>query len=224
MFGWRSLATIRASWRNRWWWRGVTSMSGEMTLIATGRSSARSRPSTTIPMPPWPSTRSTSYCDASAPRSWSRRRCSSIRPSLAQATDRRPFRGQRSGAGARILQRPDTGVILMRTRALSLALLLTGLTSPAAVSAQVTQRAGGAVDRTVQITEWTVPWEKTRPRDPYVAPDGRVFFVGQAGNYIAVLDPNSGQFKRFEIDAGTYPHNLIVDRQGVVWYARNRNG
>jgi virginiamycin B lyase len=112
----------------------------------------------------------------------------------------------------------------MRTRALSLALLLTGLTSPAAVSAQVTQSAGGAVDRTVQITEWTVPWEKTRPRDPYVAPDGRVFFVGQAGNYIAVLDPNNGQFKRFEIDAGTHPHNLIVDAQGMVWYAGNRNG
>jgi virginiamycin B lyase len=92
------------------------------------------------------------------------------------------------------------------------------------VSAQVTQSAAGQVDRPVEITEWTVPWEKTRPRDPYVAPDGRVFFVGQTGNYIAVLDPNSGQFKRFDIDAGTHPHNLIVDRQGMVWYAGNRNG
>ena len=112
----------------------------------------------------------------------------------------------------------------MRTSTLSLALLLAAVTSSGAVSAQVTQSAGGAVDRTVQITEWTVPWEKTRPRDPYVAPDGRVFFVGQTGNYIAVLDPTSGQFKRFEIDAGTHPHNLIVDRQGMVWYAGNRNG
>jgi virginiamycin B lyase len=112
----------------------------------------------------------------------------------------------------------------MRTSALSLAFLLAGLTPSGAAIAQVTQTAGGAVDRPVQITEWTVPWEKTRPRDPYVAPDGRVFFVGQTGNYVALLDPTSGQFKRFEIDSGTYPHNLIVDRQGMVWYAGNRNG
>jgi virginiamycin B lyase len=111
----------------------------------------------------------------------------------------------------------------MRVSTLSLA-LLAALASPVVAAAQVTQSAGGAVDGAVQITEWTVPWEKSRPRDPYVAPDGRVFFVGQAGNYIAALDPNSGQFKRFEIDAGTHPHNLIVDTQGMVWYAGNRNG
>jgi virginiamycin B lyase len=92
--------------------------------------------------------------------------------------------------------------------------------------AQAVQGAPAKVDtiQPVQISEWTVPWEKTRPRDPYVAPDGRVWFVGQAGNYVAVLDPKSGEFKRFEIDPGTHPHNLIVDRQGMVWYAGNRNG
>lgn len=74
------------------------------------------------------------------------------------------------------------------------------------------------------LTEWTVPWERSRPRDPYVAPDGRVWFVGQAGNYIAVLEPASGRFRRFEIDSGTQPHNLVIDRRGMVWYAGNRNG
>jgi virginiamycin B lyase len=75
----------------------------------------------------------------------------------------------------------------------------------------------------VVITEWTVPWERTRPRDPYVDSNGRVWFVGQAGNYIAYLEPGAGTFKRFEIDSGTHPHNLIVDRRGMVWYAGNRN-
>lgn len=75
----------------------------------------------------------------------------------------------------------------------------------------------------VQITEWTVPWEKTRPRDPYVDASGRVWFVGQAGNYIAYLEPGPGTFKRYEIEAGTHPHNLIVDSRGMVWYAGNRN-
>jgi virginiamycin B lyase len=76
----------------------------------------------------------------------------------------------------------------------------------------------------VPITEWTVPWERTRPRDPDVDGQGRVWFVGQTGNYVATLDPASGQFKRYEIEDGTYPHNLIVDAAGNVWYAGNRNG
>ncbi len=75
----------------------------------------------------------------------------------------------------------------------------------------------------VEIKEWTVPWEKTRPRDPYVDASGKVWFVGQSGNYIANLDPATGKFARFEIEEGTHPHNLIVDRTGRVWFAGNRN-
>ena len=76
---------------------------------------------------------------------------------------------------------------------------------------------------TFDLKEWDVEWGG-RTRDPYVAPDGKVWFVGQAGNYIAYLDPATGQQKRFEIEAGTNPHTLIVDAQGTVWYAGNRNG
>ncbi|MDQ3605247.1 MAG: lyase, partial [Gemmatimonadota bacterium] len=54
----------------------------------------------------------------------------------------------------------------------------------------------------VEITEWTVPWAESRPRDPYVAPDGRVWFVGQRSDYVAVLNPQSGEFKRFELEEG----------------------
>jgi virginiamycin B lyase len=91
----------------------------------------------------------------------------------------------------------------------------------------------------VEIREWVVPYrmiengvtedglpadprQRTRPRDPDVHPDGRVFFVGQAGNYIAHLDPGTGEFKRYTLDAGVHPHNLIVDQAGVIWYAGNR--
>lgn len=73
------------------------------------------------------------------------------------------------------------------------------------------------------LQEWTVPWDGTRPRDPYVAPDGKVWFCGQAGNYIAYLEPASGEFKRYDILDGTHPHNLIIDDEGMVWYAGNRN-
>lgn len=76
---------------------------------------------------------------------------------------------------------------------------------------------------TLSIKEWKVPWERTRPRDPFVAPDGRIWFCGQAGNYIGVFDPRSNDFKRFELAPNTNPHNLIVDKDGIVWYAGNRN-
>ena len=76
---------------------------------------------------------------------------------------------------------------------------------------------------TFDLKEWPVEWGG-RTRDPAVAPDGKVWFVGQAGNYIANLDPATGAQKRYEIEDGTNPHTLIVDEKGIVWYAGNRNG
>ncbi len=75
----------------------------------------------------------------------------------------------------------------------------------------------------VEIQEWQVPWEKSRPRDPYVDQRQRVWFCGQAGNYVAYLEPATGTFRRYQLEPGTYPHNLIVDKAGYVWYAGNRN-
>ncbi len=76
---------------------------------------------------------------------------------------------------------------------------------------------------TVVIEQWTVPWPESRPRDPYVAPDGRVWFVGQRSDYVAVFDPASESFEKIDLPEGAGPHNLIVDDQGVIWYAGNRN-
>jgi virginiamycin B lyase len=74
----------------------------------------------------------------------------------------------------------------------------------------------------VEIREWTVPWADSRPRDPYVDNRGRVWFVGQAADYVAMLDPTTGQFTRYDLEKGAGPHNLIVDSKGIVWYAGNR--
>jgi virginiamycin B lyase len=86
------------------------------------------------------------------------------------------------------------------------------------------QVAQGAQNGVLEPKEWTVPWERTRPRDPIMDQAGRVWFVGQTGNYVAYLDPKSGEFKRYQIDDGTNPHNVVVDQQGGVWYTGNRNG
>jgi virginiamycin B lyase len=76
----------------------------------------------------------------------------------------------------------------------------------------------------VPIKEWPVPYAGSRPRDPYVDSKNRVWFVGQVGNYIAYLDPKTGNFRRYELDEGTLPHNLVVDQKDMVWYAGNGNG
>ncbi len=85
-------------------------------------------------------------------------------------------------------------------------------------------RAADDEHNPVTIQEWKVPWEQTRPRDPYVDQDQRVWFVGQTGDYLAVFDPKAGQFHQFGLDSGTGPHNCIVDDQGMVWYAGNQAG
>jgi virginiamycin B lyase len=74
----------------------------------------------------------------------------------------------------------------------------------------------------VDIKEWDVPWENSRPRDPYVENNDAVWFVGQVGNYLARLTPSTGKMDRFELDKGTGPHNLIVGHDGMIWYAGNR--
>jgi len=71
----------------------------------------------------------------------------------------------------------------------------------------------------VSIQEWLVPWEDTRPRDPWVH-DGRLWFVGQRGDYVAVFDPAAESFQRFPLPPGTGPHTVIVDDRGA-WYAGN---
>lgn len=78
---------------------------------------------------------------------------------------------------------------------------------------------------TVAIREWTVPWERSRPRDPFVDPKtGQIWFVGQVGNYVARLDPATGKFTRYELEERALPHNVVVAPDGMVWYAGNGNG
>lgn len=73
------------------------------------------------------------------------------------------------------------------------------------------------------VKEWAVEWEG-RPRDPAVDATGRVWFVGQTGNYIGRYDPTADAFRRYELEPNTLPHNLIAGSDGGIWYAGNGNG
>lgn len=89
--------------------------------------------------------------------------------------------------------------------------------------------SGKALAVEVSIREWPVPWPESRPRDPAVAGDGRVWFVGQEGDYLAVMDPpgdgENGEpaFRRYDLPEGTGPHNVVIGPEGDPWVAGNRN-
>lgn len=74
----------------------------------------------------------------------------------------------------------------------------------------------------LDIKEWPVPWKNSRPRDPYMSPDGSVWFVGQIGHYVARLEPETGDMRKFDIP-GAGPHTVIVSKDGTPWYAGNKD-
>lgn len=75
--------------------------------------------------------------------------------------------------------------------------------------------------KVISIEEWRVPWDG-RPRDPYVSPDGRIFFVGQQTHYIGFFNPETEQFGRHDLEEGAGPHTVVVADDGTLWYAGNR--
>ena len=88
---------------------------------------------------------------------------------------------------------------------------------------------GGAVAQEtalekVDIREWKIPYEHSRPRDPFAQNDKSVWFVGQRAGYLAHLDTISGEIEKIDLKKGSAPHNLIVGSDGIVWYAGNRTG
>lgn len=98
----------------------------------------------------------------------------------------------------------------------SIAAALAGLTLALTVPV-----AGAEAPATPNLKEWDIPWDNTRPRDPWVGPgENTVWFVGQAGDYVARLNPENGDLKRYRLDAGTGPHNVIADERGA-FYAGN---
>lgn len=83
--------------------------------------------------------------------------------------------------------------------------------------------SGTATADSLDVREWQVPYEQSRPRDPFAESESSVWFVGQRTGYLAHLDSMTGEFTQVELKDGSGPHNLIVGSDGIVWYAGNRN-
>ena len=84
------------------------------------------------------------------------------------------------------------------------------------------------------IQEWPVATPGARPHDPAVAPDGTVWYTGQANGSLGRLDPATGEAKEFPLKKlpqtkaflpyGVGPHGLIADRDGSIWFTAQLAG
>ena len=91
------------------------------------------------------------------------------------------------------------------------------------VLAVVLMSATSTLASSLDIKEWQVPYDASRPRDPFADSASSVWFVGQRAGYLAHLDVQTGEFRKIDLKQGSGPHNLIVGSDGVVWYAGNLN-
>ena len=90
-------------------------------------------------------------------------------------------------------------------------------------------RMAGPVD--ASIREWTLPTAGTRTHDPAVAPDGTVWYTGQANSRLGRFDPRTSQFREYPLQAdnvrlpyGVGPHGLVADKDNNIWYTGQADG
>src|SRR5947199_7589792 len=76
---------------------------------------------------------------------------------------------------------------------------------------------------TIKASDASTP--KSRPHDPAVAPDGSLWYTGQAANKPGRLDPATQKFKEFPLKPpGSGPHGLVADSQGNIWFTAIAKG
>ena len=85
----------------------------------------------------------------------------------------------------------------------------------------VTLAATLAVADDLDILEWQVPYEQSRPRDPFAASDTSVWFVGQRSGYLAHLDVETEIAFDVEPEAGWRVETQLLAATGRPAIRRN---
>ena len=76
----------------------------------------------------------------------------------------------------------------------------------------------------LSVEEWVVPTLGQRPRDPVEDAAGNIWWVGQWGNILGRIDPETGEMVEFPLPEGAKPHSVEIGPKGGIWYTGNKNG
>jgi virginiamycin B lyase len=79
-------------------------------------------------------------------------------------------------------------------------------------------------DAKVEFQEWVVPTLGQRPRDPFEARDGTIWWAGMYASLVGRLDPETGEMREYRLEANARPHSIVEDPRGNIWYTGNGNG
>jgi virginiamycin B lyase len=55
------------------------------------------------------------------------------------------------------------------------------------------------------------------PHDVWPAPDGKVWYTGQANGTLGILDPATGKVEEVKLGEGSAPHGVIAGPDGAAW-------
>ncbi|MEI8664780.1 cytochrome C [Pseudoalteromonas sp. B28] len=81
-----------------------------------------------------------------------------------------------------------------------------------------------AGDLKLSFKYWQVPTLGQRARDPVQGKNGIIWWVGQWGNILGRLDPQTGDMKEYTLPSGTYAHSVSLDKNQTPWFLGNKNG
>jgi virginiamycin B lyase len=77
----------------------------------------------------------------------------------------------------------------------------------------------------VEIKEWTVPWENTRPRDPFVDLQNRPWIAEVGTHKLATVDPKTLKTEEILLPRkAARPRSLGVTSDGHTWYVDYAGG
>jgi len=80
-------------------------------------------------------------------------------------------------------------------------------------------RIGKVDGKTMKVSEWTVPTEKSLPRRLEIAPDGTIWAGEFTGAKMARFDPVTQTFKEYPLPGPEpTPYGMGFDADGYLWY------
>lgn len=79
-------------------------------------------------------------------------------------------------------------------------------------------------DHEIAFRQWKMPSLGQRSRDPVQGPDGRIWYVGQWGNVLGVINPDTNAIEEWQLPSKSLPHTVMLDKDGTPWWTGNGNG